>query len=150
MRINSRIVPVFLSTLSLPALVLFVLAMPAAAMGKNARLDKASVECIGCHDSAVSPDDPAQICHEAGCEHKIGADYAEAAGRDRSLAPIDTLPAELKLVDGKMSCVTCHVPYSKENHETLSAQRAMMPEIPDPMLSVDNTGSGLCLLCHLK
>jgi len=123
---------------------------PASAMGKSPSLDKESQECISCHASSTSPGDPTQICHEAGCDHKIGADYAEAASLDKSLAPIASLPPELKLVDGRMSCVTCHVPYSKDDHEALSARRAMMPEIPDPMLSVDNTGSALCLYCHLK
>lgn len=142
-----------LSVIVLPVFICLFIS-PASAMGKAPSLDKASLECISCHASSISsgtsPDGPTQICHEAGCDHKIGADYAAAAALDKSLAPASALPPELKLSDGRMSCVTCHVPYSKKDHEALSARRAMIPEIPDPMLSVDNSGSALCLYCHLK
>ena len=130
--------------------MLCLLAATAPASAQRPPIDRESLECIGCHDAAVSPEDPMRICHEAGCGHRIGVDYAEAASRDRSLAPLASLPPELKLADGRVACTTCHVPYSKDDHEALSARRTLMPEIPDPMLSVDNAGSGLCLSCHLK
>lgn len=149
MTVNNPASSVLWTLLLVPSF-LFLLTSPAFARGSRPTVDKASLECIGCHDAAVSPADPMQVCHEAGCDHRIGVDYAAAASRDRSLAPLASLNPALKLVDNRMSCVTCHVPYSKDNHEALSARRALIPEIPDPMLSVDNAGSGLCLSCHLK
>lgn len=147
MTFNSPRVSALWSFLIFPVLF-FLLVSPALAQAPP--IDKESLECISCHDAAVSPADPMQVCHEAGCEHRIGADYTVAASRDRSLAPLASLNPALRLVDNRMSCVTCHVPYSKDDHEALSARRALMPEISDPMLSVDNAGSGLCLSCHLK
>ncbi|MFQ5737211.1 MAG: hypothetical protein ACE5GY_10200 [Thermodesulfobacteriota bacterium] len=137
--------PGFLAVLAAAVLFFSVSASVAAPV-----IDRESAECLGCHEAAVSPDEPFQICHEAGCNHRIGTDYRLASSQDPTLAPPDRLDPGIRLVDGRLSCVTCHVAYSASGHEALSARRALIPQIPDPMLSVDNTGSGLCLSCHLK
>ncbi len=139
---------VFRSALS-TAFIMGIFVFPALS-ARAQTLDRESIDCIGCHETAVSPEAPFLICHEAGCGHEIGLDYAAVAAADRTLAPPASLKDGIRLVDNRISCVTCHIPYSAENHEALSARRALIPEIPDPMLSVDNTASALCLACHLK
>ena len=148
MTVSSPGVSVLWSFFLIPALLCL---LAATASAQVPPIDKESLECIACHDAAVSPADPMQVCHEAGCDHRIGSDSGVASSLNRSLAPLASLNPALKLVDNRMSCITCHVPYSEDDHEALSARRALIiPGIPDPMLSVDNAGSGLCLSCHRK
>ncbi|BCR04958.1 c-type cytochrome [Desulfuromonas versatilis] len=103
--------------------------------------DDASLECIGCHLGSIGTLATFQLADplDAGAghgngAHPIGLDYALAAEADRSLRPASLLPAQIQFPDGKLGCVTCHNPYS-----TLPA-----------MLTMSNSGSALCLACHLK
>lgn len=114
-------------------------------------IDAKSTECIKCHETMVDPADPARICHAAGCNHPVGLDYAAASSGNPGLVLTTELGPSIKLV-GKgnryVGCTTCHVAYSKANHEELAAERGKGG--PDPMLSTSNEGSFLCLGCHLK
>ncbi len=130
------------------AFVFFFLATCSQAQTFQLDLDRESLDCVNCHDAAVTPGDPFEVCHEEGCDHRIGIDYALAASRDRSLVPPARLNPAIKLVNNRISCVTCHVPYSADNHEVLAGKRKLIPQIPDPMLTVDNAGSALCRGCH--
>ncbi len=114
-------------------------------------LDAKSRECIECHVMTTDPEDSSRLCHTDGCDHPLGLDYVTASTGNPGLAPVSELGPSVKLV-GKggrqIGCTTCHVPYSKANHEELSAKRA--DGGPDPMLSTSNIGSFLCLECHRK
>lgn len=110
-------------------------------------LDAASAECVGCHEDAVTVKEPLQVCHQGNCDHPVGASYASFSSRNRGLVAPENLIPGIKLVDGKIGCLTCHTPYTAE-HEEQAALRGSSQ--PDPMLSVDNTGSGLCAACHRK
>lgn len=115
-------------------------------------LDKETAGCISCHSEAVSEGPPLQVCHKGGCGHPIGVDYTEAYSKDPTLAKPETLDKALRLIDNKISCVTCHAPFTdKESHLKLFEERkSMLPSTPDPMLSVDNRASRLCTACHRK
>jgi len=131
-------------------LVLILLSVPFVfVLSASAALDAASAGCVGCHETTVDPDTPGVVCHAEGCNHAVGVDYAAAAGAMRSLTPPDELPAGVRLVGGVMGCTTCHVPYSEADHQALADKRAL-GDGPDPMLSIDNAGSALCLACHRK
>ncbi len=114
-------------------------------------IDAKSAECLKCHESMVDPEDPARVCHAAGCSHPVGLDYVAASSSNPGLMPASELGPAIKLV-GKgnryVGCTTCHVAYSKANHEALAAERAKAAA--DPMLSTTNERSFLCLGCHLK
>ncbi|MBE9529493.1 MAG: hypothetical protein IME99_09680 [Proteobacteria bacterium] len=114
-------------------------------------IDAKSAECIECHETTVDPANPARVCHAAGCNHPLGLDYVAASSANPGLTPASLLGPAIKLV-GKgnryVGCTTCHVAYSKANHETLAAERAEGGA--DPMLSTSNEGSFLCLGCHQK
>ncbi len=137
---------------SKPGLVLSVFLPLTFATGLYAQvmLDPASMECINCHE-LVSDAVPTEVCHSGGCDHPIGVDYLALSSRNRSLVSPASLNPEVKLIDNKISCVTCHALFTTaEGHMALSQKRGLMPEIPDPMLSIDNTGSALCSACHAK
>jgi len=105
-------------------------------------VDPVSAECLSCHDGSMATVSRIGvgywrhsidfISQDKGI-HPIGVDYRKAALRDRRLRPPEALPPEIKLVDGKVSCISCHDPYSSR-----------------PMqLSMDNSGSRLCGACHM-
>jgi len=124
--------------------------IPAFAQRATA-LDAASIDCLSCHDGALATDSTVvTVCSEPDCDHPLGVDYRVLSAMNHGLKPTVLLDPQIKLVDNAtIGCTTCHVPYQQSNHVTLSTLRGMFPE-PDPMLSVDNTGSGLCLGCHDK
>lgn len=110
-------------------------------------LDPESAACIECHSGYFTD---GTVTHPDGSSHAIGMDYASRAATDPGLTPAPSLDKSLRLPGGRVGCGTCHVPYSEADHERLSAERARIPEIPDPMLNIDNKGSALCLACHRK
>ncbi len=106
-------------------------------------VDAVSGMCLSCHDGSVGSLTKVGMGYwrhsedffqqDAGL-HPIGVDYRKATSLDRSLRPISSLDPRIKLVNGKVSCISCHDPYST---------RPMM-------LVMSNRGSRLCLECHIK
>jgi predicted CXXCH cytochrome family protein len=101
-------------------------------------LDRSSRDCLACHDGTISgivETGGASWEHAGGIglSHPIGIYYAETYRKDRRrYHPEASLPKELRLVDGKIECVTCHDHYSKLKG----------------LLVMDNRGSRMCLSCH--
>ncbi|GMR04625.1 MAG: hypothetical protein BMS9Abin23_0526 [Thermodesulfobacteriota bacterium] len=126
-----------------------VMSFPGPTSAADIVLDRASIECISCHEADVTAES-VHVVGGPGHDHPVGVDYVGLAARVPALVKPSELDPALRLVSGRISCVTCHVPYDKKNHLTLAAKRKEMPAIPDPMLNVDNSGSGLCMSCHLK
>ncbi len=139
--------------LLLPALACLILAAPAfAGPGSEghggAHLGPASTKCVGCHEGVLSG---GVVSHRGGTTHPVGVDYLELSRRNPSLVPPEKLNKAMPLEDGRIGCLTCHVPYDSKNHSELARKRAGMGfDEPDPMLSVDNRGSALCMGCHRK
>ena len=108
-----------------------------SAQAIDSELDPVSAACIACHDgsSAMS----VNYCmvwqkDKTGCGgHVISADYVALAAKDKGLRSLTSLPAELVLYEGKITCVTCH---GDDPHN-----------VP---FAIDNFGSALCRACHLK
>ncbi len=137
------------------ALVISLFLLPAygsaAQLDNKAQLDKESARCLMCHDTAIDPENPFRVCHNAGCDHTLGLDYVSVSAGNPGFTPAAELSPSVKLVgvdSNRIGCTTCHVPYLKANHKELSLRRAK--EVIDPMLSTSNSGSGLCLECHRK
>lgn len=112
-------------------------------------LDAESTRCLKCHEGGLKGN---RVCHRGGCDHPIGVDYAAAARRNPSLPRASTLDPALRLIDGRIGCLTCHVPFDSKNHLDLYAKRVETYEATgvDNMLSVDNNASRLCMSCHRK
>lgn len=129
------------------ALFSFILLFASVSSGQDLMmtLDAESRECVSCHEGSVSSGSPLSACHMGNCDHPLGVDYGLLASRNRGLANPPLAPA-IRLVNNRIGCVSCHIPYA-DGHE--EAARTLS-DGPDPMLSVDNTGSRLCTSCHLK
>lgn len=137
-RVFSTAFPLFLLSMAGPAMVFAQL--PAV-------VDPASAECLDCHQDSVTVSEPLSPAGE--CDHSIGVSYSSVQMKNRGLVPVAALDPAVKLLDGNIGCLTCHVPYSEADHESIAASRTPGQQ-PDPMLVKDNTGSGLCAACHRK
>jgi len=104
-------------------------------------LDYFSMECLSCHDGVIASDTSYAIAggnavtyQREGLSHPIGMNYRKAALHDRELRPVESLSPYIALYDGKVGCASCHNPYSRQHR----------------MLTMNNSGSALCLECHIK
>ncbi len=105
-------------------------------------LDSASIQCMSCHDGVSASEAANTTAWNRGPggrgdhrrNHPVGVPYL-ANGAVGSAGPLKTassLPAEIRLPAGKVSCVSCHNIYGKD------ANRLTVP-IED---------SALCFTCH--
>ncbi|MBF0420640.1 MAG: cytochrome c3 family protein [Magnetococcales bacterium] len=100
-------------------------------------LDPFSLQCMGCHDekadrNQVGIDSLGLMRHKSSSiNHPIGKSY-QAATSYGGYRPVDQLPKSIVLPNGKISCISCHVGYSKEHGG----------------LVVPKKHSELCLVCH--
>ena len=98
-------------------------------------IDELSNQCLSCHNGVTAKNVliglPLCSCPEEQTSHPIGMDYEKARIRTGRLK---TLDKTIKLFNGKVGCGSCHDPYSKN----------------PKMLVVPNTGSALCLKCHIE
>jgi hypothetical protein len=146
MRATSGTIKIFFASVLVTASLAFLGIGTAQAL---TFLDDESMECLKCHESSADPSVPLKVCHGGLCDHPIGVDYAELSSANPGLVKPSGLNRAVRLIDGMIGCTTCHIPYNQYNHKTL-AEKRKEPLTPDPMLSVDNTASGLCSSCHLK
>ena len=99
-------------------------------------LDTYSIKCLDCHISNgdapnVKVDVRGVLRHSGGINHPIGTNYAHAR-RAGGYKAFSQLRNGIKLPQGKVSCVSCHVGYSKKHGA----------------LVMSNDRSALCLECH--
>ncbi len=101
-------------------------------------LDPYSLRCMICHDDRTPSSrqvvsagfsDFSALPSFRGAEHPIGADYDNLA-RNGDYRPRSHLAEEMLLPKGRVGCVSCHVPYSRDH--------ARQPR----------TKNGLCQECH--
>jgi len=102
-------------------------------------LDPISMECITCHDGTMAGSIHYKVSSESSSigtingSHPVGTDYTRYISK-REYVPSYNLPRNMILMNGKISCVTCH--------DMLSRNQAY--------LVVDMTSSNLCFSCHRK
>ena len=114
----------------------------APAARSSGLLDGESRMCLGCHDgvNAVESSESTALNRGAGAvgdpgrNHPVGVRYPTRAPRNQSVPfrPQSLLPAEIRLPDGKVSCVSCHDLYARDQHH----------------LTLPIEGSMLCFSCH--
>jgi hypothetical protein len=95
--------------------------------------------CLCCHDGMVAPEitpsDSRTRMRDPSVNHPVGMTYRTAYLRaPAGLVPEPMLDSRVRLVDGKVQCVSCH---------TASPEGKWGLAIP-------RSGSGLCLSCHVK
>lgn len=131
---------------------------------RNDALDAYSILCMGCHDGTVALDTfggqigttfmtgTEKLGTDLTNDHPIGvAAVWDPAQEGTRYNPRTTWESQVfggskmgklrnMLVGGVeesvISCVTCHTPHRKGGHNS--------------MLRIDNTGSQMCLACHIK
>ncbi len=115
-------------------------------------LDEDSAKCTSCHDPRVLWHYKLSVCFvDDGCDHPVGGDYDKLASGDDRLTPAANLNPAIRLPGGRISCRTCHIPYSDpDTHRKLTDLRKRYPLVPDPMLVLDNRENKLCNACHRK
>jgi len=114
--------------------------LPTFTQGSGSRiLDPISMECITCHDGTMAGSIHYKVSSERSSigtingSHPVGTDYTRYISK-REYVPSYNLPRNMILMNGKISCVTCH--------DMLSRNQAY--------LVVDMTSSNLCFSCHKK
>jgi len=110
-------------------------------IGRNKPLDIYSLQCIECHLERLTLPKSGMGAgrweHSPGSKknHLMGVSYLDAFARNpKDYRSPGSIPPEMRLFDGKIGCGTCHNIYTRAKN----------------MLSVDNKGSRLCLVCHIK
>jgi predicted CXXCH cytochrome family protein len=104
-------------------------------------IDAHSLHCLGCHAGGHSGGARVSLGRDGSLRnangsapHPIGLSYRDASRRSSFRPEYQLAQKNIKLSDGKISCISCHEAYTKD-HGRLVA-------------SVDR--SALCLSCHAK
>lgn len=104
-----------------------------------ASLDGQSRRCLGCHDGVSATESnggnhTGGFAGGRGREHPVGVEYGRIRGRRQKapLRPRELLPDDIRLPDGRVSCVSCHNLYGDDAK----------------LLSVPIQDSKLCFTCH--
>jgi predicted CXXCH cytochrome family protein len=104
-------------------------------------LDAHSKRCLNCHDGVNAMDSDSQLFGSPGGRsvgdrrhtHPIGVPYRPSLGRSNNkLRPAMSLPPQVRLPNGGVSCISCHDLYSSRRHK----------------LTVPIEDSQLCFTCH--
>lgn len=129
--------------------------------GMEVQLDAVGEACMACHNGTAAghitvknAGAPLQVAGTMNVNHPVGMDYNEYAYRKpRSYQPSTALDPNIRLVDGKVGCVSCH--QLKENAPQQLAMADLAPErnsncTASNQLTVGPEESDLCLACHIK
>ncbi|RMG74425.1 MAG: hypothetical protein D6710_01565 [Nitrospirae bacterium] len=117
------------------------------ALSNAGPIDSVSAQCLSCHDGSMGKaapvkaglwqhGDPLMGFNQQAYTgvHPVGIDYEESSMEHPDLKPSAMIPRKIKLVNGKVSCISCHDPYSNNRAQLISTNR----------------NGELCLGCHDK
>lgn len=132
---------------------------PGAWEGKG--IDCESAACLSCHDGVTASDSPVgqKSTHSKGLggsgrSHSIGASYSRAfIRRPTEYVAEGALDPAIRLVDGMVSCVSCHV--TRAGRDTSADGIDGDDQLSNPCtasksLVINNMQSRLCFACHCK
>jgi len=140
----------------------FVLGAEAQAGARQPGLDSSSQACLQCHDgsraahvSVRTAGSPMPIRGSQTLNHPVGMIYDLSAARSpQDYQPRNTLPSRVRLVDGQVSCVSCH---ETRTDFTLAAAGDQLPQLASSssctatkQLTMGRRDRDLCLSCHNK
>ena len=124
-------------------------------------LDKVAGECLACHNGSnarhVNARAAGTVAPSHGFrtgDHPVGMVYEESARKDpQGYRPATALHPNIRLVDGRVTCLSCH----KVKNETLasretrsSAQPAKPSCTATKEITMGPRDKELCLACHTK
>jgi len=121
-------------------------------------LDPVSTSCLGCHDGArakyvgIETQDTIAGSGFGRRNHPVGLLYDTAVARDPGgLNPRATLHPAIKLVDGRLSCVSCHQQKTEPVRVAANAPLAGADLCTATKELILGPGDRrLCLACHVK
>ena len=130
--------------------------------GHASALDSESRKCLSCHDgtmaidvlSVTSGSTDAMWAGTRSLDHPVGVLYRRSIFRKPGeYVHESSLDAAVRLVDGKVSCVSCH--RTKKVYRAKGVASGVALEghsgcTGDSGLVVSNYRSSLCLSCHIK
>ena len=144
----------------------WILAEEVQAMEEEASIDDLSEQCMRCHNGShgkkianKSAGTPMQFAGNKSANHPVGMNYRNHAANDpRSYKPLEALDKAIRLVNGKVACISCHMP--KKDMQVASTGfikvGGLSSDGTDPFctvtkqLSVGPRVTDLCLSCHIK
>jgi hypothetical protein len=126
-------------------------------------VDKAAGECLECHNGSMTHNVNVRTAgakapiHDfrANDDHPVGLVYQDSVRRDpRNYRPAIALHPNIRLVDGRVTCITCH----KVKNETMAFNEARSSDQPvEPQCTAtkeitmgNSRDDKLCLACHVK
>jgi hypothetical protein len=79
-------------------------------LGRADRARTPSAQCLACHDGAAATGVgfAPRASNLPGLDHPVEVDYEAARLRSPRLRPRAALPREIVLVNGRITCTTCH------------------------------------------
>lgn len=106
--------------------------------GKDAvKIENVTAHCLECHgpdigvaEAEAEAPTPTHLVGPAGRSHPVDVAYPDSKN---GLAPRAGLDERLLLIEGKVTCITCHD-----------------PEAANHSLVIPQDGSQLCLACHQR
>jgi hypothetical protein len=119
--------------------------------------DELASQCLGCHEGRKSMNRGAGRgpgVGPAASSHPIGMHYDQLARRKpQEYRPATSLHPNIKLIDGKMSCVSCHA-LKSDRHDAAAATPVAFNQdagcLATKALSMGPRDKELCLGCHIK
>lgn len=124
----------------------------------DVQLDAVARGCMECHNgvgashiTVKNARSPLQISGMMNVNHPVGMDYNEHAYRKpRSYQSSASLDSNILLVDGRVSCVSCHQLKVDEEQQVAIAQIGNSNCSASSQLTVGPRETDLCLSCHIK
>ena len=104
---------------------------------RDNELDELSAGCISCHDGSLGKGGNVRMKSgdsSVSDSHPIGIDYNSISYRKHGYRNIHNVRTEIKFVDGRLGCLSCHDLNNKEKSH----------------LAAPLKGSALCFSCHAK
>ena len=125
-------------------------------------VDKIAGECLGCHNGSTAKNVNVRYSWNGAPshgfsmdnDHPVGMVYEESVrNKPRGYWPASIMNPDIRLVDGRVACITCHKVKNETAalNETLSSAQPAKPQCTvTKELTTGHSRDELCLSCHVK
>jgi hypothetical protein len=125
------------------------------------RLDEVAERCVHCHDgiqathiAVKGAEAPMQIRGSQSINHPVGMPYDRYAQKDpKGYRPRNALQSSIQLVDGKVTCISCHTLKKEEGAGQVASHNARTGAgscLASGVLTAGPKQGDLCRCCHIK
>ena len=126
---------------------------------RDLRLDAIAQGCLQCHDgsrashvSVRTAGTPMPVRGSRTLNHPVGMAYDQSVSKDpHGYRPRAALHPDIRLVDGQVSCISCHQIKAGAQHASAHLDRGRDTACTATTeLAVGQRDKDLCLACHIK